>query len=102
VPFVTKVAPRFAGLMAASDLGISRAPGAPSLKRTTPASSRARRIAARLLTMGVRLPVSKSRMVDRLTFERSARSVCDHPSNARPARDCGGFSVMTALYSRAH
>jgi hypothetical protein len=54
------------------------------------ASSIARRMAAMLLAIGVRAPVSKSRTVLSDTLARLANSVCDHPNHARAARLCSG------------
>ena len=56
----------------------------------TPAASIAFRMASRLLAIGVRRAVSKSRTVLRETLARSARSVCDQPNHPRAARLCSG------------
>jgi hypothetical protein len=56
-----------------------------------PASSIARRIAARLFAVGVRRAVSKSRTVLSDMLARFGSSVCDQPSHTLAARHCSGL-----------
>ena len=76
---------------------LSRTPAPPpfSAMNSTPADSSAARMAARLLAIGERFPVSKSRIVDTLTREASASRGCDQFKRARAARDCGGEIIAT-------
>jgi hypothetical protein len=46
--------------------------------------------------MGVRFPVSKSRIVDTLAPEASASCGCDQFIRARAARDWAGVIMVTA------
>ena len=69
----------------------------PSLKiNSTPADSNARWIASRLCTMGVRVPVSKSRTVESPTLARFASSGCGQPNQALAARHCSGEIMWTS------
>jgi hypothetical protein len=62
----------------------------PSDTNSTPDCSIALFIASRLLAIGVRLPVSKSRTVESETLALEASSVWDQPSQPRAARLCSG------------
>src|SRR5579883_1329100 len=65
--------------------------------RDTPAISKARLIASRLLAIGVRLPFSKSRTVDSDTLARWAKSSCDQSSQPRAARLCSGVNMLRSI-----
>src|ERR1700691_3468474 len=60
---------------------------------STPAFSRARRMAMTLSSRGSRLSISNSATVDNATPEDSANRVCDHFRSARAARHCCEFML---------
>src|SRR4051812_24946505 len=59
-----------------------------------PPASKARRMASRLLAIGVRRPFSKSLTVLKDTLAHLASSSCDQSSQPRAARLCAGDSVI--------
>jgi len=65
-------------------------------RKITPATSSAFRIACRLLSMGRRLLVSKSRIVETLTHAASANCGWDQLISARAARDWAGVSMLSS------
>jgi len=77
---------------------VNRTPGPAPFpgRKITPATSSAFRIACRLLSMGRRLLVSKSRIVETLTHAASANCGWDQLISARAARDWAGVSMPSS------
>ena len=75
---------------------LNRTPAPPPFAgiNSTPAPSRAFRIAFSVASRGIRASLSKLIKVRTATFATSASWFCDHPSNPRAARHCDAFIIL--------